>query len=119
MHRSLPKLVQCITPEKQNLPFSIPKHLKITTFADKLHYLLGQKDIQDGIAWVPDGRAFRIMDPKLFQERYILQAFFGYSDYSEFVKELQQNGFKEAEHGNDKNTFYHEASFWCFWGIPN
>lgn len=83
------------------------------TFADKLHYLLGQKEMQDGIAWVPNGRAFRILDPKLFQERYILQPFFGYSDYSEFVKELQQNGFKETKRGNDKNTYYHEASFWC------
>jgi HSF-type DNA-binding len=88
-------------------------------FAEKLHHLLGQKEIQDSIAWVPDGRAFRVMDSKLLQERNILHGYFGCADFCQFVEKLQQHGFKMADHENNKNTYYHEARFWCFWGIPN
>ena len=109
-HRCAQQEVPCITPETHNPSYGVPGTLKSLSFAEKLHHLLGQEEFQDSIAWVPHGRAFRILDPKRLEGLQVLQPYFGYGDYSTFLTELQQNGFKRTERGEGKNAFYHEVS---------
>lgn len=81
------------------------------TFNEKLHHLLGQDEFHDSIAWVPHGRAFRVLDSKLLEERKVLEKYFGCSNYDEFGKELLHHGLKKAKHGDDQNVYYHEVCF--------
>jgi len=82
------------------------------TFAEKLHSILAQDELKDAISWTPNGRAFRILNPKLLEERQVLRRYFGLKTgrYSEFVGEMQSHGLQQAKHGEDKGAYYHEVS---------
>ena len=63
-----------------NLPFPV-----------KLHYILSNPKYQDCVAWLPHGRAWRVLKPKAF-ERRIIPKFFRSEKYASFMRQVRQAG---------------------------
>jgi HSF-type DNA-binding len=83
------------------------------TFAQKVHHMLEDAaNNHDMIAWLPHGRAWRVLRPTDF-ERNVMPTYFGHSRYSNFLSMIRQYGFKSLTHGPDKGCLYHEVSQCC------
>ena len=61
-----------------NLPFPV-----------KLHYILSNPKYQDCVAWLPHGRAWRVLKPKAF-ERRIIPKFFRSEKYASFMRQVRE-----------------------------
>lgn len=61
-----------------NLPFPV-----------KLHYILSNPKYQDCVAWLPHGRAWRVLKPKAF-ERRIIPKFFRSEKYASFMRQVRR-----------------------------
>jgi len=99
------KDMSCVPPEDD---YESPTDLNSMSFAEKLHHMLSDPECSDIIAWLPHGRAFRILVPKFLEEK-VLQKNFGHKRYSTFLTQLQHHGLKQFTQGNDMNAFYHES----------
>ena len=60
-----------------NLPFPV-----------KLHYILSNPKYQDCVAWLPHGRAWRILKPKTF-EKTVIPKFFRSATYASFMRQVR------------------------------
>ena len=58
-----------------------------TAFPSKLHEILSSPDFQDLITWLPHGRAWRVLKPKVFEEK-IIPKFFRSSKYASFMRQV-------------------------------
>lgn len=79
-----------------NLPFPV-----------KLHYILSNPKYQDCVAWLPHGRAWRVLKPKSF-ERRIIPKFFRSEKYASFMRQVNGWAFTRVTEGPDLNAYYHE-----------
>jgi HSF-type DNA-binding len=96
----------CVPPENGYKPVT---NVNEMTFAQKVHHMLENQDTnQDTIAWLPHGRAFRVLRPSDF-ERNVMPNYFGHARYSYFLSNIRQSGFKHLTHGPDKGCLYHEV----------
>lgn len=77
------------------------------TFPMKLHSILSNPEFQDIIAWLPHGRAWRILQHKAFEER-VIPLYFRHGRYSSFARQVNGWGFRRITHGPDYNAYYHE-----------
>jgi hypothetical protein len=88
------------------------------TFAQTVHFILSQSttttngakqddDFSHCITWLPHGRAFKVINPVLF-EQTVCPRFFGHGRYSSFLRQLNNHGFKHLSKGVDRNSYYHE-----------
>jgi len=72
-------------------------------FSQRLHAVLSDERFQQIIAWLPHGRGWRILKPKLF-ERFVLAKYFGTIKYASFLRQLQVYGFRQIT----TNSYCHE-----------
>jgi hypothetical protein len=71
--------------------------------------MLSQPQFEAMIAWMPHGRAFRVLRPNDFEQQ-VMPIYFGHSRYSNFLSTVRQYGFKHFTQGPDKGCLYHEVS---------
>jgi hypothetical protein len=88
-----------------------PVDISKMTFAQKLHDMLSQDEYSGCLAWLPHGRAFRIISPKLMEQTKLLHFYFGHNRYSGFLIQLKKYGVKLITKGRDCNCYYHEVSY--------
>jgi len=72
-----------------------------TAFPCKLHEILSSPKYQDLIAWLPHGRAWRVLKPKVFEEK-IIPKFFRSSKYASFMRQV---GFVSFAYARIQNPF--------------
>jgi hypothetical protein len=88
-----------------------PVDISEMTFAQKLHDMLSQEEYSGCLAWLPHGRAFRIISPKMMEQTKLLHFYFGHNRYSGFLIQLKKYGVKVITKGRDCNCYYHEVSY--------
>ncbi|KAL7540922.1 hypothetical protein ACHAXR_010478 [Thalassiosira sp. AJA248-18] len=82
-------------------------------FPTKLYAMLELADVQgygsssNAVAWLPHGRAFRVLDEKIFVES-IVPVFFKQTKIRSFYRQLNLWGFKRLSMGCDAGAWYNE-----------
>lgn len=96
-------------PQKLDVVATIcgPAFAKDPIFPVKLHRILSSKRFEDVIAWLPHGRAFRILHPKSFEQR-VIPLFFRHGKYASFVRQINGWGYRRITSGPDYGAYYHE-----------
>mmetsp|Transcript_7174 Transcript_7174/g.8930 ORF Transcript_7174/g.8930 Transcript_7174/m.8930 type:complete len:457 (-) Transcript_7174:181-1551(-) len=72
-----------------------------------LHQILSRKDLDDIISWCPHGRAWKVHNPRVFEDK-VLKLYFNQTKYSSFSRQVNGWGFCRILHGPDRNSYYHE-----------
>lgn len=86
-----------------------PTEIEDMTFSQKVHQILSQEKYTGMICWMPHGRAFKILVPKMLENGGVLKKYFGHNRFSSFLRQLNNHGFKHISQGRDRNTYYHEV----------
>ena len=73
----------------------------------QLMKVLSEKENEEVIAWTPSGKAFMILQPKLFVAK-ILPDEFKSAKYSSFTRKLHRWGFMRHYRGPDAGAFFHK-----------
>ena len=89
---------------------ALPKSIDEMDFHQKLHLILSHPEARDFAAWLPHGRAFKIINPTKF-EKIICPKYFGHKRYSSFLNHVGVNGFKIITQASYRNSFYSQVSF--------
>jgi hypothetical protein len=99
-----------------DLVYVAPTNIDDMSFAQKIHHLLSQEEYKKWIAWLPHGRSFKILAPKMLESSNTLLKYLGHNRYSSFLRQLNNFGFKHISNGNDRNSYYHEVgdTSWIF-----
>lgn len=72
-------------------------------FPVKLHKMLGSPEFRDIIAWLPHGRAWRVLQPKALEEK-VIPLFFRHTRYSSFTRQVNGWGFRRVSVGNENRN---------------
>mmetsp|Transcript_10301 Transcript_10301/g.13622 ORF Transcript_10301/g.13622 Transcript_10301/m.13622 type:complete len:207 (-) Transcript_10301:483-1103(-) len=96
-----------LVPADMNLP-GLPDDVEEMPFPQLLHRMLSNPAHALNMAWMPHGRAFRIMLPGYLGQQGIYQSYFRCKNYQVFLSFLNSHGFKHITSGKDRNCFYHE-----------
>jgi hypothetical protein len=88
---------------------SSPGSIKQQKLPIKLNALLSDPELSHIIGWMPHGRAWRILKPKLFV-KVVLPLYFDYCNYNSFVRLINAWGFRRLNTGPDRHAYYHEVS---------
>jgi len=84
--------------------------LKALPFMKKLHHILAQPELGDSIAWTPDGRCVRVIDPFKFLDKVQNRYFdLDITSFSSFLVELESFGFKKVAHLGFSECYYHDV----------
>lgn len=78
------------------------------TFPMKLHQILSSPHFSNIISWLPHGRAWKILDQKVFQEQ-VLPLFFKTGCYPTFCRQVNGWGFRRISDGRGAKSYYHEV----------
>ena len=89
-------------PGNNNNNSTLPTRIDEMTFAQKVHHMMSHAEYCEYIAWMPHGRAFKVVKPQLF-EKFACPVYFGHSRYSSFLRSLNNYGFKHLSKGVDRN----------------
>jgi hypothetical protein len=77
-------------------------------FPAKLHQMLSDPDLSHIIAWMPHGRAFRVLNRDLFTTTSI-PSYFRQTKFASFARQLPRWGYKRLySAGPDMGCYYHE-----------
>eukprot|EP00555_Chaetoceros_dichaeta_P004808 CAMPEP_0198255386 /NCGR_PEP_ID=MMETSP1447-20131203/5520_1 /TAXON_ID=420782 /ORGANISM="Chaetoceros dichaeta, Strain CCMP1751" /LENGTH=147 /DNA_ID=CAMNT_0043941745 /DNA_START=91 /DNA_END=531 /DNA_ORIENTATION=+ len=79
-----------------------------STFPAKLFKILSNQEFTDIITWMPHGRSWRVLQPKVFTEVVSTKYFSHQSKYASFMRQVNGWGFKRITRGPDRNSYYHE-----------
>lgn len=82
-----------------------PRHS--STFPAKLHKILSCLEFRHIITWTSNGFAWRVLQPKLFEETIMPKYFAQQSKYSSFTRQVNGWGFKRITQGIDRNCYCH------------
>jgi hypothetical protein len=88
---------------------SNPSSIKHQKLPIKLDALLRDTELSEIIGWLPHGRAWRILKPKLFVKE-VLTKYFDYCNYNSFVRLINAWGFRRLSSGPDRHAYFHEVS---------
>lgn len=69
--------------------------------------VLSNKEFADIVAWTPTGKAFNILQPKVFTAN-ILPEHFKQAKYSSFTRKLHRWGFMRHYRGPEAGAFFHK-----------
>ncbi|KAK1740863.1 heat shock factor family protein [Skeletonema marinoi] len=88
----------------------IQKHKKSdNNFPARLHAMLSNEQYSHIIAWMPHGRAWKVLDRRLLVEEAIPR-YFKQNKYPSFARQLSGWGFKRLlKKGPDMGCYYHEC----------
>uniref|UniRef100_A0A7S4RYA9 HSF-type DNA-binding domain-containing protein n=1 Tax=Ditylum brightwellii TaxID=49249 RepID=A0A7S4RYA9_9STRA len=78
-------------------------------FPQKLHEILAEPNNQEWIAWLPHGRAWKILDKTKLEEN-ILPHYFRGCKLASFMRQVNNWGFDRVHFGPDENAYYNEVS---------
>ena len=78
-----------------------------TSFPTKLYKILAEPKYQEYIAWLPHGRAWRVLKPKALEDD-IIPKYFRSDRLASFMRQVNGWGFKRITEGPDLNAYYHE-----------
>ncbi len=76
---------------------------KKLSFADQLMAILDEDQYCDVLRWMPDGKAFTIVDPKRFTKEF-MPKFFNIRNMSSFVRKLTRWGFARVHEKETLNS---------------
>ena len=79
----------------------------ISNFPAQLHKILSLPEFSHIISWMPHGRSWRVLKPKLFKEIVMLKYFSHQSKYSSFTRQVNAWNFRRITRGPDRFTYYH------------
>jgi hypothetical protein len=74
----------------------------------KLNAMLSDPECAHIISWMPHGRGWRILKPKLFVSE-ALPKYFESCNYGSFVRLVNAWGFRRFSSGPDRHAYYHEV----------
>jgi len=77
-----------------------------STFPAKLHKILSIPELSHIISWMPHGRSWRVLQPKLFEEKVMPKYFAHQSKYASFTRQVNGWRFKRITIGPDRNCYY-------------
>ena len=78
-----------------------------SNFPAKLYRLLEDPTSQEYVSWLPQGRAWKILNQHAFEEK-IIPLFFRHANLSSFMRQVNGWGFRRATSGPDQNAYHHE-----------
>jgi HSF-type DNA-binding len=78
-----------------------------TSFPTKLYKILAEAKYHDVVAWLPHGRAWRVLKPKALEDD-IIPKYFRSDRLASFMRQVNGWGFKRITEGPDLNAYYHE-----------
>mmetsp|Transcript_7251 Transcript_7251/g.17679 ORF Transcript_7251/g.17679 Transcript_7251/m.17679 type:complete len:410 (-) Transcript_7251:117-1346(-) len=82
----------------------------VVPFPYRLHEMLSEIDSKHDssiVSWLPDGKHFKVHDPRKFVEEVIPSAF-KQKSLKSFQRQLHLYGFQRVHEGADKGAYYHE-----------
>ena len=82
--------------------------IRVQKFPVKLYAILGQREFNDIISWMPHGRSWKVLKPNLF-ESMVMPLFFEYSNYHSFNRLVNAWSFRRISSGPDRGSYYHEV----------
>jgi len=85
-----------------------PRIQTVVSFPVKLYEILMDPKYSEFIAWLPHGRAWRILKQKSF-EKEVIPKHFRSARYASFMRQVNGWGFKRITEGPDLNAYYHES----------
>ncbi|KAG7374400.1 HSF-type DNA-binding protein [Nitzschia inconspicua] len=80
---------------------------RVPNFPAKMHSILSRADLVDIVAWMPHGRAWRVLKPREFECR-VIPTYFEHAKFSSFIRQANGWGFRRLTQGKDRNAYYHE-----------
>jgi hypothetical protein len=78
-------------------------------FPVKLYALLNQPSLSEIITWMPHGRSWKVLKPRLF-ETSVLPVFFESDNYHSFNRVINAWSFRRKSAGPDRGSYFHEVS---------
>ena len=82
--------------------------IRLQRFPVKLYALLAQPALQDIITWMPHGRSWKVLKPRVF-ETSILPVFFESDNYHSFNRVINAWSFRRKSTGPDRGSYFHEV----------
>lgn len=79
---------------------------RVPNFPAKMHSILYREELKDIIAWMPHGRAWRVLKPREF-ETIVIPTYFEHAKFSSFIRQANGWGFRRITQGRDRNAYYH------------
>lgn len=76
-------------------------------FPTKLYALLSQPQLSGIITWMPHGRSWKVLKPRLF-ETSVLPVFFESDNYHSFNRVINAWSFRRKSTGPDRGSYFHE-----------
>ena len=90
---------------EQNQVFPSPQ-TKNRSFPVKLHAILSNPRFCFIISWLPHGRSWKILQPKLF-EKEIIPRYYRHRSLASFMRQVNGWGFQRVNQGPDRKSYYH------------
>ena len=78
-------------------------------FPVKLYALLSQPQLSHVITWMPHGRSWKVLKPRIF-ETAVLPVFFESDNYHSFNRVINAWSFRRKSGGPDRGSYFHEVS---------
>jgi len=79
----------------------------ISNFPAKVHKILSIPEFSHIVSWMPHGRSWKVLKPKLFKEIVMPKYFPHQSKYSSFTRQVNGWNFRRITRGPDRFTYYH------------
>jgi len=76
-------------------------------FPTKLYALLSQPSLSGIITWMPHGRGWKVIKPRVF-ETSVLPVFFESDNYHSFNRVINAWSFRRKSTGPDRGSYFHE-----------
>jgi len=76
-------------------------------FPTKLYALLSQSQLSSIITWMPHGRSWKVLKPRVF-ETSVLPVFFESDNYHSFNRVINAWSFRRKSTGPDRGSYFHE-----------
>jgi len=76
-------------------------------FPTKLYALLSQPQLSSIITWMPHGRSWKVLKPRVF-ETSVLPVFFESDNYHSFNRVINAWSFRRKSTGPDRGSYFHE-----------
>lgn len=77
-------------------------------FPIKLYALLSQPQLGHVITWMPHGRSWKVLKPRVF-ETAVLPVFFESDNYHSFNRVINAWSFRRKSSGPDRGSYFHEV----------